>query len=196
MKESIGILKDEHRSISAVLLGLKHLADMAQDARVRPDFQVFRSMLRYIDEYPGAPAPSEGRRAPLRAAGAARARGAKSWSAELQAEHAQGAQPDPRAGAQADVLRGGLAGRRRRFPARWTPMPTSTGSTCARKRRNSCRSPNGISPWRTGARSTPPSRATAIRSPASRTRLPEALLAHRQPCARADRPGRPLEEAV
>lgn len=52
MKESIGILKDEHRSISAVLLGLKHLAEMAQDARIKPDFQVFRSMLRYIDEYP------------------------------------------------------------------------------------------------------------------------------------------------
>jgi hemerythrin-like domain-containing protein len=52
MKESIGILKSEHRSISAVLLGLKHLADMAQDARVKPEFQVFRSMLRYIDEYP------------------------------------------------------------------------------------------------------------------------------------------------
>ena len=52
MKESIGILKSEHRSISAVLLGLKHLAEMAQDARVKPEFQVFRSMLRYIDEYP------------------------------------------------------------------------------------------------------------------------------------------------
>ena len=52
MKESIGVLKSEHRSISAVLLGLKHLAEMAQDARVKPEFQVFRSMLRYIDEYP------------------------------------------------------------------------------------------------------------------------------------------------
>jgi hemerythrin-like domain-containing protein len=52
MKESIVILKSEHRSISAVLLGLKHLAEMAQDARLKPEFQVFRSMLRYIDEYP------------------------------------------------------------------------------------------------------------------------------------------------
>jgi hemerythrin-like domain-containing protein len=52
MKEAIGILKSEHRSISAVLLGLKHLAEMAQDAGVKPEFQVFRSMLRYIDEYP------------------------------------------------------------------------------------------------------------------------------------------------
>ena len=52
MKEAIAILKSEHRSISAVLLGLKHLAELAQDPQLKPDFQVFRSMLRYIDEYP------------------------------------------------------------------------------------------------------------------------------------------------
>jgi hemerythrin-like domain-containing protein len=52
MNEAIRILKDEHRSISAVLHGLKHLARLAQDATVRPQFQVFRSMLRYLDEYP------------------------------------------------------------------------------------------------------------------------------------------------
>jgi hemerythrin-like domain-containing protein len=52
MTEAIRILKDEHRSISAVLLGLKHLAQLAQDPQVKPRFQVFRSMLRYIDEYP------------------------------------------------------------------------------------------------------------------------------------------------
>jgi hemerythrin-like domain-containing protein len=52
MNQAIRILKDEHRSISAILHGLKHLARMAQDATVRPQFQVFRSMLRYLDEYP------------------------------------------------------------------------------------------------------------------------------------------------
>lgn len=52
MDKAISILKDEHRSISVILLALKELAGMAQDARVRPEFQVFRSMLRYIDEYP------------------------------------------------------------------------------------------------------------------------------------------------
>lgn len=52
MKEAIGILKNEHRSISVVLLALKHLAEMAQDRQLNPDFQVFRSMLRYIDEFP------------------------------------------------------------------------------------------------------------------------------------------------
>jgi len=52
MKDAIAVLKSEHRSISAVLHGLKELARMAQDATVRPRFQVLRCMLRYIDEYP------------------------------------------------------------------------------------------------------------------------------------------------
>ena len=52
MKEAISILKSEHRSISAILYALKELARMAHDATVRPRFQVLRSMLRYIDEYP------------------------------------------------------------------------------------------------------------------------------------------------
>ena len=52
MKDAISILKDEHRSISAVLHGLKELARLAQDPKVKPDFQVLRAMLRYIDEVP------------------------------------------------------------------------------------------------------------------------------------------------
>ena len=52
MKNAVSILKSEHRSISAVLHGLQQLAKDAQSARVRPDFKVFRAMLRYIDEYP------------------------------------------------------------------------------------------------------------------------------------------------
>ena len=50
-KNAIGILKSEHRSISAVISGLKELARMAHEAVERPDFTVFRAMLRYIDEY-------------------------------------------------------------------------------------------------------------------------------------------------
>jgi hemerythrin-like domain-containing protein len=52
MKESIRIIQLEHRSISAVLQGLKELVRMARDPVVRPDFRAFRAMLRYIDEYP------------------------------------------------------------------------------------------------------------------------------------------------
>lgn len=45
-------IRDEHRSISAVLHGLKQLARDAQDARVKPGFAALRAMIRYIDEYP------------------------------------------------------------------------------------------------------------------------------------------------
>ena len=45
-------IRDEHRSISAVLHALKQLAQDAQDATVKPDFAVFRAMLHYIDEFP------------------------------------------------------------------------------------------------------------------------------------------------
>jgi len=45
-------IHDEHRSISAVLHALKHLAHDAQDTAVKPEFAVFRAMLHYIDEFP------------------------------------------------------------------------------------------------------------------------------------------------
>lgn len=90
MKDAISILKSEHRSISAVLHGLKELARMAQDAKVRPRFQVLRSMLRYMDEYPERlhhPKEDEHLFARL----VARAPDARPLVEELQAEHVEGA---------------------------------------------------------------------------------------------------------
>lgn len=90
MKEAIQILKSEHRSISAVLHGLKELARMAQSATVRPSFQVLRSMIRYIDEYPERlhhPKEDEFLFARL----LERAPEAKLLIEELQAEHEEGA---------------------------------------------------------------------------------------------------------
>lgn len=52
MNEAIRILRDEHRSISSVLHGLRELTRTAQDPAVRPDFSVFRAMIYYIDAYP------------------------------------------------------------------------------------------------------------------------------------------------
>ena len=90
MKDAISILKSEHRSISAVLHGLKELARMAQDATVRPRFQVLRSMLRYIDEYPERlHHPKEDEH--LFARVAARAPQARKLIDELKREHEQGA---------------------------------------------------------------------------------------------------------
>jgi len=52
--DAIQKIRDEHRTMSAVLLGLKELARDAQNARVKPDFAVFRAMIRYIDQFPEA----------------------------------------------------------------------------------------------------------------------------------------------
>jgi branched-chain amino acid transport system ATP-binding protein len=84
------ILRDEHRSLSAVLSGLKELSRMAYEATERPDFKVFRAMLRYIDEYPERlhhPKEDEYLFARL----AARLPEAKPLLDELQAEHVEGA---------------------------------------------------------------------------------------------------------
>jgi len=45
-------LHAEHRSISAVLSGLRELARMAGAATARPDFSALRAMLYYIDAFP------------------------------------------------------------------------------------------------------------------------------------------------
>ena len=52
MNKAIGIIHDEHRSISAVLSGLKALAQLARDPKLKPDFAVFRAMIYYIDAFP------------------------------------------------------------------------------------------------------------------------------------------------
>lgn len=45
-------LYDEHRSISAILSGLRELARAAGDPQVRPEFPVLAAMIRYIDAFP------------------------------------------------------------------------------------------------------------------------------------------------
>lgn len=90
MKDAISILKSEHRSISAVLHALKQLAKDARSATARPRFDVFRAMLRYIDEYPERlhhPKEDEHLFARL----VQRAPQARALVDELQAEHVQGA---------------------------------------------------------------------------------------------------------
>jgi len=52
MNQAIQVLRQEHRSISSVLNGLRELARTAQDPAVRPDFSVFRAMIYYIDAFP------------------------------------------------------------------------------------------------------------------------------------------------
>ena len=88
--QAIQKIRDEHRSISAVLHALKQLARDAQDVRVKPGFEALRAMIRYIDEYPERlhhPKEDEFLFARL----AARAPEAKPLVDSLKAEHEKGA---------------------------------------------------------------------------------------------------------
>lgn len=90
MNKAIRIIYDEHRSISAVLSGLKSLAQMARESAVRPDFTVFRAMVYYIDAFPERmhhPKEDEYLFARL----LERDPNARKLIADLQAEHRRGA---------------------------------------------------------------------------------------------------------
>ena len=90
MNKAIRIIYDEHRSISAVLSGLKELAKMARESAVRPDFTVFRAMVYYIDAFPERMHhPKEDTY--LFARLLKRDPGARRLIDDLQAEHVQGA---------------------------------------------------------------------------------------------------------
>jgi hemerythrin-like domain-containing protein len=52
MRSAANIIRDEHRSIAAVLHALKELARAAQDPALRPEFEVFHAMIYYIDQFP------------------------------------------------------------------------------------------------------------------------------------------------
>ena len=52
MRPALRIIRDEHRTISAVLHALKDLARAAQEPGARPAFAALRAMVRYIDEFP------------------------------------------------------------------------------------------------------------------------------------------------
>lgn len=91
MNRAIRIIHDEHRSISAVLSGLKSLARMAQDSRLRPEFEVFRAMIYYIDAFPERMHhPKEDQH--LFARLLLRSPDARALVDGLQAEHVMGAQ--------------------------------------------------------------------------------------------------------
>lgn len=90
MNDAVRIIRDEHRSISAVLSGLQALARLAQDPAVRPDFEALRAMIYYIDAFPERMHhPKEDRY--LFARLLARDPGARTLVEKLQAEHVAGA---------------------------------------------------------------------------------------------------------
>jgi hemerythrin-like domain-containing protein len=91
MRTALNIIRDEHRSISAVLSALKELARAAQDESLRPEFAVFHAMIYYIDQFPERlHHPKEDRFLFPRVE--SRAPQAKPLIDDLSAEHVLGAQ--------------------------------------------------------------------------------------------------------
>lgn len=89
MPIGLNIIRDEHRSIAAVLHGMKELVFRIRERAAKIDPQVFRAMLYYLDTFSERMHhPKEDRYlfAPLRRLGA----GADQLIAELESEHAQG----------------------------------------------------------------------------------------------------------
>jgi hemerythrin-like domain-containing protein len=87
---AIRTIHEEHRSISAVLSGLRELARTAQDPAIRPEFAVFHAMIHYIDAFPERlhhPKEEEYLFKPL----AARVLQARPLVAMLHAQHEEGA---------------------------------------------------------------------------------------------------------
>jgi hemerythrin-like domain-containing protein len=52
MKTALNVIRDEHRSLAAVLHGLRYLVGEVREGRRKPDFTVLRAMVHYIDTFP------------------------------------------------------------------------------------------------------------------------------------------------
>lgn len=52
MNKSLDIIHDEHRALAAMLNGMRELVAGIEAGRLRPDFDLLASMIRYIDEVP------------------------------------------------------------------------------------------------------------------------------------------------
>ena len=50
--DAIGIIKDEHRSLAAVLHGMLYLVHQTRDRGTKPDFRLLGAMVHYIDTVP------------------------------------------------------------------------------------------------------------------------------------------------
>lgn len=51
-QKALAIIKDEHRSLAAVIHGLQHVIAQARAGGVEPDFALLRAMLFYIEQFP------------------------------------------------------------------------------------------------------------------------------------------------
>lgn len=54
MPKALNIIKDEHRSLAAVLNGFRYLIGEIEGGRMQPDFRLLRAMLHYLGAFPEA----------------------------------------------------------------------------------------------------------------------------------------------
>ena len=52
MSRALTIIRNEHRSLSAVLNGLEFLVAEVRAGRLQPDFTLLHAMLRYVEDFP------------------------------------------------------------------------------------------------------------------------------------------------
>lgn len=89
MYKSLDVIHEEHRALAAMLGGLRTLAVSYSAGRLKPDFDLLASMIRYIDEVPEkVHHPKEDQYLFVRLR--ARSPQAAAVIAQLEAEHAQG----------------------------------------------------------------------------------------------------------
>ena len=89
MPKALNIIRDEHRSIAAVLHGMQHLVRQIGERKTKIDPKVLRAMLYYLDTFTERMHhPKEDRFLfdPLRKRGA----GPDALIAELERDHAEG----------------------------------------------------------------------------------------------------------
>src|SRR5262245_2202881 len=89
MRTALNIIRDEHRSIAAILHGMQHLVRQIRERKAKIDTRVFRAMLYYLDTFSERMHhPKEDRYLfdPLRHRGA----GPDALIAELERDHAEG----------------------------------------------------------------------------------------------------------
>ncbi|HEY6721104.1 MAG TPA: hemerythrin domain-containing protein [Burkholderiales bacterium] len=89
MHKALNVIRDEHRSIAAVLHGMQHLVWQIRERKTKIDPRVFRAMLYYLDVFSERmhhPKEDKFLFEPLRRRGA----GSGALIAELEREHAEG----------------------------------------------------------------------------------------------------------
>ena len=89
MSKALNIIRDEHRSIAAILHGMQHLVRQMRERKTKIDPKVFRAMLYYLDTFSERmhhPKEDQYLFDPLRRRGGA----PDSLIAELERDHAEG----------------------------------------------------------------------------------------------------------